>query len=56
MDDGLIGFFGDQLEGMCILAMKEDNKKRQQVMPAIANTYCLLHDQFVELGKVPRTT
>ena len=45
-------FYHDQAERMHALAMKEENRKRQQVMFAIAEHYYLLHDQFVELGRL----
>ncbi len=54
MDEHLInaGLYHDQAERMHALAVKEGNKKRQQVMFAIAEHYYLLHDQFVELGRL----
>lgn len=42
----------DQAERMHALAVKEENRKRQQVMFAIAEHYYLLHDRFVELGSL----
>jgi hypothetical protein len=56
MDEILIGFFRDQAEGMRALAMREDNEKRRQLILAIADTYRLLQEQFVELGNIPGAT
>ncbi|HZQ41343.1 MAG TPA: hypothetical protein VFA87_11130 [Rhizomicrobium sp.] len=55
MDELLInaGLYHDQAERMYALAMKEKNRKRQQVMFAIAEHYYLLHDEFMELGRLP---
>jgi hypothetical protein len=54
MDEVFINarLYHDQAERMHALAVKEGNRKRQQVMFAIAEHYYLLHDQFVELGRL----
>ena len=44
--------YHDQAERMRALAVKEEDRKRQQVMFAIAEHYYLLHDQFEELGRL----
>lgn len=44
--------YHDQAECMYALAMKEENRKRQRVMFAIAEHYYLLHDRFTELGRL----
>jgi hypothetical protein len=51
MDEILIKFFHGQAEGMRAWALKEDNEKRRQLMLSIADTYSLLHDQLIELGR-----
>ena len=47
------GLYHDQAERMHALAVKEENRKRQRVMFAIAEHYYLLHDGIVELGRLP---
>ena len=44
--------YHDQAERMHALAVKEENRKRQRVMFAIAEHYYLLHDQFTELDRL----
>jgi hypothetical protein len=42
----------EQAERLHALAVKEGNRKRQQVMFAIAEHYYLLHDRLLELGQM----
>jgi len=56
MDEVFINarLYHDQAERMHALAVKEGNRKRQQVMFAIAEHYYLLHDRLLELGRMER--